>query len=122
MASSRGSVEYLTLVQCTGKLSNGISRDPVKVAQKLFELFLVSQAQVTKSLSQSKDEHTKASVLVNEITRSVGEFPERFETFLNILSECLWLQDEVKHVRRQYEENKAKTEAIPASPEDTKGT
>lgn len=109
MATSQSGVklEHLTLLQCTEKLTNGISQDPLKVASLLLEKGLVAPAQVRSAQLQGKDDHLKASELVLHMIGKVEMFPENFEVFLSLLDSLFWLQDVVESVRRKHEENKA---------------
>ena len=102
-----------TLVQCTEKLCTGISQDPLKVAQKLFECKFVSGAQVSSSRSPSTDSYHKASVLVEAI-RSRIKTQSDFESLMRILDECTWLENEVKNLQEVYEKE-AKRVATPTS-------
>lgn len=95
--------EYLTLVQCTDKLCNGIAQDPLAVCLKLFVNRLVSEAQVRNCQLESKDKYSNASELVSVVTGKVDSFPHHFEAILAILNGFPWLQDVVTYVRGQYE-------------------
>ena len=63
-ATASQSVEYATLVQCTEKLTRGISQDPLNVATKLLEVELVPPKLINTMLLPSKLDYDKAIKLL----------------------------------------------------------
>ena len=102
MAASQ-SVELATLVQCTEKLANGISQDPLYVANKLLEAGLVPPTLVSKMLLPSGENYCKATELVLQVMKVVEGSPQKFDVFMKILKDCYWLNDLVETVCGQYE-------------------
>lgn len=94
-------VGYLAIVECTTKLCTQISIDPLKVSQKLLEKGVVSEVQVRNSLSQHLDDYTKASMLLDVVTRQIQVFPEKFEALLCILGQIPWLEDVVELIKEK---------------------
>ena len=98
-------VEVFTLQQCVDTLATGISIDPVIHANKLLEKGLTSRRLVREMLNPSKDKYDKATELVMEVMNIVENSPEKFQVFMDILREFMYLEDVVKLVHSQYEEN-----------------
>ena len=102
-------VEVATLLQCMDKLATGISIDPLLLSNKLLAEELISPRLVRQMLDSSKGKYDKATELVMEVINIVENSPEKFEVFMNALSEeLLCLGDLVNQVRRKYEDNQAK--------------
>ena len=93
------------MVQCTVTLCTNIAQDPLRVSQKLFANGLVSEAQVSDCLSQSKDRYSKASELLLVITTKIKASPDKFELIFSILNEFPWLREVMRTVRQCYMKN-----------------
>ena len=100
------SVEHSTMVEHAERIISGISVDPLVVANKLLEARLVPPKLISTMLLSSKDGYDKATELVMQVMKAVESTPEKFDVFLSILSNFLWLDDLVESVHTQYETNK----------------
>ena len=94
------------MVKCFDMLISGVSVDPLVVANKLVEAGLVPPKLVSTMLLPSRDSYDKATELVLQVTKVVKSSPEKFEVFMSILNNFMWLDDLVESVYKQYEANK----------------
>ena len=94
------------MLKCFDTLIGRISTDPLVVANKLVEAGLVPPKLVGTMLLPHRDNYDKAAELVLQVTNMVESTPEKFEVFISILSNFLWLDDLVESVYKQYEANK----------------
>ena len=94
------------MVENAERLISAISVDPLVVANKLLEARLVPPKLIRTMLLSSKDGYDKATELVMQVMKAVESTPEKFDVFLSILSDFLWLHDLVESVHTQYEANK----------------
>ena len=84
------------MLKCFDTLIARISTDPLVVANKLVEAGLVPPKLVGTMLLPSRDSYEKAAELVLQVTNVVESSPEKFEVFMSILSNFLWLDDLVE--------------------------
>ena len=93
---------------CRQAIATGISIDPVSLANKLLEKGLTSQRLVEEMVSTSKGKYDKATELVVGVINIVKNSPGKFQVFMDILNEFMYLEDLVKLVHSQYEANQEK--------------
>ena len=96
--ATKQNIEYMTLLRCTSELTSEISADPASISTKLLAEGLIPPPPLYSS--------PKASELVQQVTNGVKNFPNRYETFMSILSDFTWLQDVSQLIREKYNDLK----------------
>ena len=94
------SLEYRTLLECSGNLVTALKSDPASVAVDLAVKGLVLADGVTEQRAKAE----QAQWLANEILRRVSFVSSRYDDVLNVLSKHPWLTDMVKILRSTYGE------------------
>ena len=102
--ATKQNIEYMTLLSCTSELTSEISADPASISTKLLAKGLIPPPPLYSS--------PKASELVQQVINGVKTFPNRYETFMSILSEFNWLQDVMQMIHEKYDGLKEDEEKV----------
>ena len=112
MAES-SSAEYRALVANNDKMISEISADPLTVTSKLMAKGLIPPVSLSSAHLQAKEKELKASELVEQICKKVNTFPEKFELFVEVLNELMWLQDLANLLAKECNKLKVKKVKLP---------
>ena len=97
-------IEFATLRTCMLELTSEISADPLSVAERLLAKGLIPESLYNSVQNQTKENKLKASELVDRVTQNIKIFPENFNAFMDVLTDCNWLQWLTKLLRERYAE------------------
>ena len=99
--ATQENIEYLVLHYLAADIALQIAADPVTISAKLLEEGFIPQAQHD---SKMQDKESKAKELVERVKGKVRLKPERFDTFIKILSEFPWLNEIVEAMNKKRDE------------------
>ena len=100
--ATQENIEYLVLHHLAADIASEIAADPVIISAKLLEEGFIPQAQHDSTKMQDKE--SKAKELVERVKGKVRLKPERFDTFIKILSEFPWLNEIVEAMNKKRDE------------------
>ena len=103
-AGSNQNVESLTLRQSLTTLTTAVSGDLPRVANRCFEVGLISTEQLEEA-HQQKNLYSRANGLMRRVIDQVTLNPRKFQSFLNILEESGMFESVVREVQNKYAEN-----------------
>ena len=103
MASINQSPEVESILKQTHDLTTALSNDPLGVAGRLLSKELICSGVYSKMLIGSYAPAEKAAILVEAVRNTVEIAPDKFQCFLEILSEVVCAKEVVERLCCTYQ-------------------
>ena len=103
MASINQSPEVKSILEQTHDLTTALSNDPLGVAGRLLSKELICEEEHSKMLVQGYTPAEKAAILVRAVRNTIKIAPDKFQFFLEILSEVSGAKEVMEELRSTYQ-------------------
>ena len=103
MASINQSPEVKSILKQTPELTTALSNDPLGVAEILLSKELICEEVHSEMLIDSYTPRKKASILVKALRNTIKIAPDKFQVFLETLSEVSCANEVVERLRSTYQ-------------------
>ena len=103
MASINQSPEVKSILKQTHDLTTALSNDPLGVAGRLLSKELICEEEHSKMLVHGYTPAEKAAILVTAVRNTIKIAPDKFQCFLEILSEVISAKKVVERLRSTYQ-------------------
>jgi hypothetical protein len=103
MASINQSPEVKSILKQIDNLTTALSNDPLGVSGKLLSKDLICEDTHSKMLIDSYIPSKKAAILVEAVRNTIKIAPDKFQVFLEILSEQECAKEVVERLRSTYQ-------------------
>ena len=103
MVSVNQSPEVKSILKQTPELTTALSNDPLGVAEILLSKELICEEVHSEMLIDSYTPRKKASILVKAVRNTIKLAPDKFQIFLETLSEVSCAEEVVERLRCAYQ-------------------